>query len=116
MTRITALLCAGLLATSVSAEEKPILDYSATSSYISFFSEKETSGVTKIVGFYFTPQMAAWCVVEEGAYNGGFKGCLPEYQIPPARLRELRAAAGLEVEAPVWNGARGEFVPLPPSE
>ena len=44
--------------------------------------------------YTYDPLFDAWCVFRYG--------CVPENQIPPDHLRKLRAAAGLDPEAPVY--------------
>ena len=106
MIRITAMLCAALLAIPAMAQEASIVLQPDGGDY----------GKKTLMGLYFVPQLGAWCA-KIGLGNSAIGGCVPEYEIPPDELRALRAAAGLSyIDAPVWNGAKGEFVALSPSE
>lgn len=52
--------------------------------------------------YRFVPQFNAWCMVVRPWTYAAWGGCVPEYTIPPDKLRTLREKAGLNPEAPVY--------------
>lgn len=97
----------------VQAQNGPNLDYRLPAVGIAGLMDESQPWSNTLSQLLYVPQMGAWCA-QFSYYQYTYGGCLAEYQIPPAQVRALRAAAGLPVDAPVWNGATGEFVSLPP--